>query len=106
MEDDINEKHLWVGDEMVSYYPDGRISSIGLEKVVYDSEERIILIGDDLVRYNNQGKIAKIGDHSVIYDNENCILFTGSDTVIYEQSHNTIYFKNFYTQREVNWTKS
>jgi hypothetical protein len=86
MNDGTNGKLLWVGDEMVKYDPDGRISKIGQEEVVYGFDEKIILIGDDLVQYNSEGKIKKIGEEMVMYDNEGNILLIGKNTVLYEQS--------------------
>jgi hypothetical protein len=87
MSDGTNGKLLWVGDEMVTYDSEGRISKIGLEKVVYDDfDDRIVLIGDNLVRYNSEGKIMQIGDDKVMYDREDNILVIGTNTVIYEQS--------------------
>ena len=86
MNDGTNGKLLWVGDEMVKYDHDGRISKIGQEEVVYGFDEKIILIGDDLVHYNSEGKIKKIGEEMVMYDSEGNILLIGKNTVLYEQS--------------------
>ena len=87
MSDGTNGKLLWVGDEMVTYDSEGRISKIGRERVMYDDfDDRIVLIGDDLVHYNSEGKIMQIGDEKVMYDSEDYILVIGTNTVLYEQS--------------------